>query len=445
MNIVREQREQGVSLIKIVVEESDYAAEVEKVLRDYKRKANVPGFRPGMVPMGVVKKMYGKGVLAEQSYQAASKGVFNYLKEEKIDYVGDVIPSEEQGDFDFDNGTEFEFIFEIGEAPAFDAATVVSKDDKLTYNLIKIEEQMHNDYRSNYLRKFGRLVDAESVEADEALTVTLDNGDMQIEDAYVGLISMSEEERAPFIGKVKGDKMQVNVNELYKTESQRAAILGVKEDELAEVNPEFELEITNIRKFADPEMNEEFFKMAFPAGDVTSEEQLDEYVDKQIAVELARESDNLFGAQLSKYVREKANLQLPEAFLKRWLVVINEGRFSMEEIERDFADFVKMYSWNFIQKRVIEAEEIIVTPEDAMAEAKAVAQAQLAQYGMGVAPDDMLENYGKQILSTKEQGQKIYESLFERRVINSLKDKVTVEEKTISLEDFGKELESLKL
>ncbi|MFI3290145.1 MAG: trigger factor [Rikenellaceae bacterium] len=444
MNIVREQREQGVSLIKIVVGESDYAAEVEKVLRDYKRKANVPGFRPGMVPMGIVKKMYGKGVLAEQSYQAASKAVFNYLKEEKIDYVGDVIPSEEQGDFDFDNGTEFEFIFEIGEAPAFDLS-IVSKEDKMAYNLIAIEEQMHNDYRSNYLRKFGRLVDAESVEADEALTATLDNGELNVEDAYVGLVSMSEEERAPFIGKVKGDKLTVNVNELYKTESQRASILGVTAEELADINPEFELEITNIRKFAEPELNEEFFKMAFPAGDVTSEEQLDEYVDKQIAVELARESDNLFGAQLSKYVREKANLQLPEAFLKRWLVVINEGRFSMEEIERDFADFVKMYSWNFIQKRIIDAEEIVVTPEDAMAEAKAVAQAQLAQYGMGVAPDDMLENYGKQILSTKEQGQKIYESLFERRVIASIKEKITVEEKTISLEDFGKELESLKL
>ncbi len=444
MNIVREQREQGVSLIKIVVGEADYSAEVEKMLRDYKRKANVPGFRPGLVPMGVVKKMYGKGVLAEQSYQAASKAVFNYLKEEKIDYVGDVIPSEEQGDFDFDNGTEFEFIFEIGEAPAF-SLDLISKEDKMTYNLIAIEEQMHNDYRSNYLRKFGRLVDAESVEADEALTVTLDNGELNVEDAYVGLVSMSEEERAPFIGKVKGDKLTVNVNELYKTESQRASILGVAAEELADINPEFELEITNIRKFADPELNEEFFKMAFPAGDVTSEEQLEAYVDQQIAVELARESDNLLGAQLAKYVREKANLQLPEAFLKRWLVVINEGRFSMEDIERDFADFIKMYSWNFIQKRIIEAEEIVVTPEDAMAEAKAVAQAQLAQYGMGVAPDDMLENYGKQILSTKEQGQKIYESLFERRAIASIKEKITIEEKTISLEDFGKELESLKL
>ncbi len=442
MNIVREQREAGVSLIKIVVGEADYSAEVEKVLRDYKRKANIPGFRPGMVPMGVVKKMYGKGVLAEQSYQAASKAVFNYLKEEKIDYVGDVIPSEEQGDFDFDNGTEFEFIFEIGEAPAY--TLELTKDDKVGYNLIAIEEQMHNDYRSNYLRKFGRLVDAETVEADEALTGVLRNGEIEAEDAYVGLVSMSEEERAPFIGKVKGDKLQVNVNELYKTESQRASILGVKDGELAEINPEFEFEITNIRKFADPELNEEFFKMAFPQGDVTDEAQLDEYVDRQIAVELARESDNLFAAQLSKYVREKANLQMPEAFMKRWLLVINEGRFTMEEIERDFADFVTMFTWNFIQKRIIEAEEITVTPEEALEEAKAMVGMQLAQYGMGAAPEDMLMNYAAQTLQDKQQGQKIYEKLFENKVVASIKEKISVEEKTISLEDFGKELEGLK-
>ncbi|MFR9619835.1 MAG: trigger factor [Rikenellaceae bacterium] len=443
MNIVREQREQGVSLIKVVVGEADYATAVDKVLRDYKRKANVPGFRPGMVPMGIVKKMYGKGVLAEQAYQSASKGVFDYLKEQGIDYVGDVIPSEEQGDFDFDNNTEFEFVFEIGEAPVYDLA--LSTADSVDYNVIAIEESMHNDYRSNYLRKFGRLADAESVTSDEALTVTLDNGDMQIEDAYVGLISMSEEERAPFIGKVKGDKMTVNVNELYKTASQRASILSVKEEELESINPEFELEITNIRKFADPELNEEFFKMAFPEGDVTSEAQLDEYVDAQIAVELARESDNLFAAQLSKYVREKANLQMPEPFLKRWLVAINEGRFSMEEIERDFAGFIEMFSWNYIQKKTIETEEITVTQEEAVAEAKALAQMQLAQYGMGMAPEDMLANYAQQMLSDKQQGQKVYERLFEGKVIASMKSKITVNEKKISLEEFGKAVEALKM
>ncbi|MFI3283176.1 MAG: trigger factor [Rikenellaceae bacterium] len=442
MNIVREQREQGVSLIKVVVDSSDYAEAVEKMLRDYRRKADMPGFRKGNVPMGVVKKMYGKGVLAEQSYQAASKGVFDYLKAEGIDYVGDVIPSEEQGDFDFDNGTEFEFVFEIGEAPAYNLE--LSAADEIEYKTIEISEQIHNDYRSNYLRRYGRLADTEVVTADEALTVTLDNGDMQIEDAYVGLISMSEQERAPFVGLAKGAKMQVNINELYKSDEQRASILSVDKSELEGINPEFELEITNIRKFADPEMNEEFFKMAFPEGNVTSEAELDAFIDSQIAVELRRESDYLFGVEVSKYAQDKANLQMPEAFLKRWLLVINEGRFTQEDIDRDFDQFIKMFKWNFIQKQVIEAESITVTPEEALAEAKASAQAQLAQYGMAQAPEDMLENYGKQILSDKQQGQKVYEKLYENKVVDALKAKMTVKESSISADDFTKYMQTIQ-
>lgn len=436
MNIVKEQREQNTLLIKVTVGESDYGEAVEKALRDYKRKANIPGFRPGMVPMGIIRKMYGKGMVAEQSYRTASNAVFEYLQKEKIDYVGDVIPSEEQGDFDFENNTEFEFMFEAGVAPAIELE--LSQKDKLTYSSIKIDKKMHDDYRSNYLRRYGRLVDVESVESDEALTVTLDNGDMQVQDAYVGLISMSEEERKPFLGKKVGDKMHVNVNELYKSASQRAAILQVKENELEGINPEFELEITKIRKFADPELNEEFFKMAFPAGNVTDEKGLDAFLDEQIAAELRRESDYLFTLQLRNYLLEKADLQMPAEFLKRWLYVINEGKFSKEDIEKDFDAFLKMFTWNYLQKHFIQEEKISVSAEEALEEAKALAQAQFAQYGMPAAPADMLENYGKQILSDKEQSQKIYEKLYEVKVVEAVKGKIKITEKAVSSEDFAK-------
>ena len=154
MKITREQREAGTSVLKVLVAEADYAEAVDKMLRDYKRKANVPGFRPGMVPMGIVRKMYGKGAVAEQSYRIASNSVFEYLQKEGIDYVGDVIPSEEQGDFDFENNTEHEFIFEIGEAPKIEME--LTKEDKLTYNKIKIDEKMVEGYKDNYLRRYGR-------------------------------------------------------------------------------------------------------------------------------------------------------------------------------------------------------------------------------------------------------------------------------------------------
>ena len=441
MNITKELREGGISILSVHVVEQDYAAEVEKALRDYRRKANIPGFRPGMVPMGIVKKMYGKGVVAEQSYRLASNSVFTYLQENKIDYVGDVIPAEEQETLDFENSTEFTFKFEMGEAPAINLE--LSEKDKMTYHTIKVDKKMHADYRSNYLRRFGRLADVDTVESDEALTATLDNGDMQIQDAYVGLISLSEEERKPFLGKKVGDKMQINVNEIYKTASQRAAILQVKEEELASINPVFEMEITKIRKFAEPELNEEFFKMAFPAGNVTNEKELDKMLDEEIARELKRESDYLFSMQLRNYLIEKAGLEMPKAFLKRWLYTINEGKFTMEEIEKDFDQFLVMFTWNYLQKHFIESEKLTVTPEEATAEAKGLAAAQFAQYGMPSAPEEMLEGYAKQILENKEQAQKIYERLFEVKVVEAVKAKIKVSEKAVSSEDFAKLAQTL--
>ena len=436
MKITREQREVGTSLLKVVVAEADYAEAVDKALREYKRKANIPGFRPGMVPMGVVRKMYGKGVVAEQSYKLASNSVFEYLQKEGIDYVGDVIPSEEQGDFDFENNTEHEFMFEIGEAPKVELS--LSKDDKLTYNKIKIEKTMHEQYKDNYLRRYGRLVEVEAVAKDEALTVTLDNGDMRIEDAYVGLISMTGEERKPFEGKKVGDKMDVNVNELYKSASQRASILQVKEDELESVNPNFSLEITQIRQFANPELNEEFFKMAFPDGNITSEADLDKFIDAEIEKELSREADYLFTIRVRNFLMEKAGLQMPEAFLKRWLYTINEGKFSMEDIEKDFEGFIKMFTWNYLQKHFIQTYELIVSEDEVNAEAKEFAKAQFAQYGMPSAPEEMIENFSKQILSNKEQVQKIYEKLYELKVVEYVKSQIKVTNKSVSAEDFAK-------
>ncbi|MBQ4540974.1 MAG: trigger factor [Alistipes sp.] len=436
MKITREQREVGTSVLKVVVGEADYGEAVDKALREYKRKVNVPGFRPGMVPMGVVRKMYGKGVVAEQAYKLASNSVFEYLQKENIDYVGDVIPSEEQGDFDFENNTEHEFMFEIGEAPKIEME--LTKDDKLTYNKIKVEKEIFEAYKDNYLRRYGRLVDVEKVEKDEALTVTLDNGDMRIEGAYLGLISMSDEERKPFEGKKVGDTMEIDVNEVYKSASQRASILQVKEDELESINPKFTAEITQIRQFANPELNEEFFKMAFPDGKITSEAELDKYLNDEVEMEMGREADYLFTIRVRNFLMEKAALQMPEAFIKRWLYTINEGKFSMEDIEKDFDAFLKMFTWNYIQKHFIQTYELTVSSEEIEAEAKEFAKAQFAQYGMPSAPEEMLTNFAKQILENKEQAQKIYEKLYELKVVEYVKSKIKVTNKSVTSEEFAK-------
>ena len=401
MEIKRTQKEEQTSLISVKVGEKDYGEAVEKSLRDYRRKANIPGFRPGMVPMGIIKKMYGKGRSGRAVVPHGVERRLRVPQKENIDYLGDVIPAEEQGAFDFDNDTEFEYMFEIGEAPKIDLA--LSAKDKVTYHRIKIDKQMHDNYRSNFLRRYGRLVDVEKVADDEALTVTLDNGELRVEDAYVGLISMNDEERKPFKGKKVGAKMKVDINRLYKNPAQRAAALQLKENELAEVKPEFSLEITKIRKFADPELNEEFFKTAFPQGQRHGRSRtgrLRRHRDREGTV--SRERLPLH-ASIARLPAEKADLKMPAAFLKRWLYVINEEKFSKEEIEKDFDQFLKMFSWNFIQKHFIKEDNLTVTADEALAEAKAFAAAQFAQYGMPAAPDEMLEKL-RQAADSRQQG-----------------------------------------
>ena len=436
MNIVRENLENLTTLLKVTVGEADYSEAVDKALRTYKRKANVPGFRPGMVPMGIINKMYRKGVVAEESYRAASKACFDYIEKEKLTLVGDMIPSDKQQPLDFDDSTEYEFVFEVGLAP--EIGIDLSKKDKVTRYSIRIEDKMRDGYRTNFLNRFGKLTDVDTVEKEDALDVTLEQGDTKVEEAYVGLIGMSDAARKPFLGKKVGDTMEVDVNELYPNPAQRAAILQVKEPELEGINPKFTLTITKIRRFTEPELNEEFFKMAFPEGNVKTAEEFAQYIDAQILRDLKREADYLFTLDVRKLLLDKANLTLPAAFLKRWLYTINEGKFSMEEIEKDFDKFLDMMKWNLVQKHYVNELKLEVTPEEATEEAKAMAAQQFAYYGMSQVADDMLANYAKSILENKEESRKVYEKIFEQKVIDAVVPQITVSDATVTAEEFAK-------
>jgi trigger factor len=441
MKITRENLAGHEALIKVTVSEKDYAGAVDKALKEYKRKANVPGFRPGMVPMGMINKLYRKGVLAEEAYKQASQAAFEYIEKEKIDYVGDVLPSDRQGELDFDKGTEFEFVFELGLAPEVNIE--LGEKDKLTRYTIEPDAEMMKNYRTSFLRRYGRLEDADKVEKDEALSVTLDNEQMQVEDAYVGLIQMDDKQRKPFIGKKVGDTMKVDVNELYPTPSQRAAIMKMKEEELGTIDPKFTLTITRIRKFVEPELTAEFFAQAFPEGDVKDEKGFDTFITEQIARDLNRETEAVFTYQLRKMLLDKAALAMPEEFLGRWLFAINEGKFPMEQIQGELPQFVDMMRWNLIQKHYAEKLNLKVEADDALGEAKNYAAMQFAQYGMANVGDEVLTNYAREMLKNKDEARKIYDRLFEQKVIDAVAPLMKVSDKKVSAAEFNKIAEKL--
>lgn len=435
MNVLIENLADQTALLKVTVEEADYAEKVEKALKTHRRKANVPGFRPGMVPMGIINKMYRKGATADETYRAATDAAFEYIKEQELDLMGDLMPADEQGELNFDTDKNFEFIFKVGLAPK--VKIELSKADTIEKFVITPSQDMISGYRENFLKRFGKLVDVDKVEKDEAVSVTLSNDEMTIEDAYVGLISMDEEARAPFIGKVVGDTMQVNVNELYPDTKQRAAILSVDEKELESINPEFNLEITKIKAFRNPELNEEFFTMAYPDGSIKDEAAFEADILRQVNAELASQTEFKIVDQAREYMLAKTNLSLPEEFLKNWLFQINEGKFTMEDIEKEFSAFLDMMRWDLIKRAVAMGNELHVTEEDAINEAKVMAMTQFRYYGMNQVAEDMLENYAKQILSNKEEAKKIYERVGERKVVDLIMSQVTVADKTMTIDEFS--------
>lgn len=435
MNIQRENLADQTVILKVTVEEVDYNEQVEKALKAHRRKATVPGFRPGMVPMGIINKMYRKSAIADQTYHAATDAAFEYIKEQKLDLMGDLMPAEEQGELNFDTDKSFEFSFQIGIAPEVNLD--LTKNDTIEKFTIVPSEDMISGYRENFMKRYGKLVDVDKVESEEAISVTLSNDEMTIEDAYVGLISMDEEQRKPFIGKVVGDTMEVNVNEIYKDPKQRAALLSVDEKELDTLNPNFKLEVLKIRAFRNPELNEEFFTMAYPDGSIKDEEAFAADVLQKVNDELASQTDFKVVEQVRTYLLAKTNLSLPEAFLKNWLFQINEGKFTMEDIDKEFPAFLDMMRWDLIKRAVALGDKLEVTEDDAINEAKAMAMMQFRYYGMNQVADDMLENYSKQILSNKEEAKKIYEKIGERKVVDAITQKVTMAEKRVTIEEFS--------
>ncbi len=420
-------------LVKVSVAEADYKEAVDKALKAYRKKANIPGFRPGMAPAGVINKMYRRSTVADESYRKASSELIKYLEDNKIEIVGEPMPAENHPELHFDTAVDFEFWFEVGVKPevAVDLAKV-----KVTKYDVEIDNDMRASYKENYLRRFGKLVDVDTAEKDDAVSATLTGGDITVDDAYIGLTAMDEDKRKPFLGKKVGDKIKVNIEELYPQKSQRAAILSVKEAELEGIAPEFEATISRIRRFAAPELNEEFFKEAFPDGKITDEAGLDAFVEEQIKGELTRESDHKLAVDTREAVVKAAALTLPDEFLKRWLVAINEGKFTMEDIEREFDTFKEMMTWDILQRHYLKEAGLTVDNDDIKAEARNLAAMQFAYYGMPNPEESMLDNYVGHIMGNKEEVRKLYERVTESKVVAYLDTKVKITAKKISTKDF---------
>lgn len=434
MNIVRENRDDQTALLRVTVAESDYAETVDKRLREMRRKANIPGFRPGMVPMGIINRMYRRGAVAETAYKVASDACFDYIGREKIDYVGDVMPSDEQGAFDFDNDAEHEFVFEIGLAPEIDIQ--LGDKDTVTRYEIEVSDRMRADWRANFVRRFGRMVDADEIAADDVVSAAVVAGDREFPDVFVPLSALGEAARARFTGLKTGDSVTVALSELWPEPARLAGALKIKESELSELPAEAQVRIDKIRRFEEPALDAEFFAAAFPDGSVTDEAGLERYGEERVAADLAREGDYLFDSDLRALLLEKAAATLPENFLRRWLVAVNEGKYTEADVERDFPGFLEMMRWNVVQRKLVERFDIKASEEDLQAEARAAAAAQFAQYGMTDLPEEAVAGYASRILENRQEAGRLLDRVLDRRVLEAAAPLVRTERRKVTADEL---------
>lgn len=420
--------------LTLSIAKEDYADKKIAKLKERRRTAEIRGFRKGMVPMSLIEKMYGQAALVDAVNDVISESLNNFIHENNIKVVGEPLPAEDQPQTDWVDGNDFTFKFDIARNP--EVALELSKDDEIVYYTITATEEAKKEMKDNLLRQYGSLEEGEAAKADDFVIVDFEQGETKVEGAYVALRSVSESVKPSFVGLKAGDSIEVNVNDAFENETDRASMLKVKKEELATLDPMFRMTVKNVKTFVNAPVNQETFDKVFGEGNVASEEEFDAKIEERLKAEYAQEADFRFSKDAKEYLVNKAGLVLPEKFLKRWIFVINEGKFTMEDIEKEWDLFIADYKWQMIRTFLMEKYALKIEEADILASAKGFAAYQFAMYGMNNVPDEQLEAFAKNILSQEEQGRRIYDQVENEKTIAAVREAVTLKKKKISVEKF---------
>jgi trigger factor len=447
MNITKQNIDGLNATIKLQLVKEDYEEKVTKVLNDYRKKANIPGFRPGKVPFSMITKMYRKPVLVDEINKLVSEKLNEYLKNENIHVMGDPLPSNtENKTFDFDNDSDFEFVFDIGLAPEFEVK--ISEKDKITEYEIQLEDSMIENYLENYSKRFGKFIETDVVVENELVKGDLsqtDNegqvveGGISIENTsiYLEMIKDAEEKKL-FAGTKVGDTVKFDIKKLYPTDTELAGILKIEKEKVAEINPKFQCMIKGISRFEKAELNQELFDKVYGENVVTSNEEFNKKIAEDISSSLKKDSEYKFGIDARKYFMDKLKLQLPSEFLKRWLAAINEGKITTEQIEKEFPHFEEDMKWQLIKNKIEKDNHIEVNQDEVVEFAKVVTRNQFRQYGINNVSDEHIASYSVNLLKKEEEVRKMKERLLEDKIIAFIREKVSVKSKQVTNEEFGK-------
>jgi trigger factor len=450
MNITKENIDDLNAVLKVKIEKADYEDKVETVLKDYRKKATIKGFRPGMVPIGLIKKMYGRAVQIDEINKVVTDNIQKYLADEKLEILGDPLPkADEQETIDFDTQTEFTFSFELGLTPEVELK--LSKKNKVNQYEIIIDEKMKKDYLENYTRRYGELRKAELTEEKDVIKGKIEAIDNKgnlipegpsVDDTSLGIDIIKDNKiKEDFIGKSIGESIDFDIKKAYPNDTEIAGILHKKKEEVENLEGNFRFTVNDISRFFPAEVGQELFNKIFGEGVVNSEEEFMKKIEEEIAVNLRRESDFKLMMDIKALAMEKTDFQLPEDFLKKWLLRVNE-KTTGEQIEKEFDSFRKDLKWQLIRNKVARDNEVKITEEELQKEAENITRYQFQQYGLFYATDEQIANYAKETLKRDEDAKRIADKILEEKVLVFMKEMVKLENKDVTVEEFNKLFES---
>lgn len=447
MNVLQNNSDAVNATLTVTVTPADYTEKVEKAIKDYRKKAVMPGFRPGTVPASLIKRKFGEAFLAEEVNKLISEALYKHITDNKLDILGEPLPTIDFPTPDLKEGEEFNFSFDIAIAPAIEVS--LSKKNKVTYYTIDVDKKMIDQQTASYRGRFGKYVKAEETGEKDVIKGKLvelnDKGSVKddgvnVEGAMISPNYMKkDEEKKKCYGKKIGESFDFNpFNAFGGSEVELASLLKLDKEKAKEFKSDCRFTIEEITRFAEAEMNQEFFDECFGKGTVKSAEEFEAKIKSELANQFVADSDIKFILDMRSLVLDGLkDVKFPEEFLKRWLKEQNK-EMTDEKIESEFSKMLDDLKWQLFKDKTAKEADVKIEEADIKEVAKRQAKAQFAQYGMLSIPDEYLENYVKEMLQNKDGRKNVVERALEDKVIAILKDKVTITEKGVSFEEFNK-------
>ena len=427
--------------ITLVMQPEDYQEQVEKEIRQLRQKAQIPGFRAGNVPKGLIRKMYGKNVLADVINKELGTALQKYIDEQKLHVLGEPLPNEEQNqkvDLEFDS--TFTFVFDVALAPELD--TKMTAKNKVTYYRVKVTDEMVNNQVNNYADRYGTYQDADEVQENDIVRGNIkENKEDGIskEDAVIYPRYMKDEEiKKQFLGLKKGGNVVFNPMKAFDSETEVASLLGIDKEVAKQLTTDFTFTIATISRHQSAAIDGELFAKIYGENNIKDEADFREHVRQEIQSNMDQDSDYKFGLDVREALMKKVEkAELPQDFLRRWVKVNNE-KMTDEELDKNFPQMLTELKWQLVKDQLIRQLDIKVEKEDVDAYAKKVAKMQFMQYGLMHVEDQYLDNFAQEMLKKDDQLRGIVERVAEEKIFEAEKKIMKVEEKEVSQEDFNK-------